>query len=71
MVPSNQATPTGDDSLLIVLRPDATDQDREHVIERLREIGAAAHVSRGTTRTIVGAVGDRIRIQQLPWEAFP
>jgi 3-deoxy-7-phosphoheptulonate synthase len=27
-------------------------------------------VSRGKTRTIIGAVGDRIRIQQLPWEAF-
>ena len=70
MPPSEQANPKGDDSLLIVLRPDATEQDLDHVVERLREIGADAHVSRGKTRTIIGAVGDRIRFQQLPWEAF-
>lgn len=71
MPPLDHATPKGDDSLLIVLRPDATDQDIDHIVGRLREIGADAHVSRGRTRTIIGAVGDRIRIQQLPWEAFP
>jgi 3-deoxy-7-phosphoheptulonate synthase len=57
--------------LLIVFKPDASQHDLDHVVERLREIGADAHVSRGKTRTIIGAVGDRIRIQQLPWEAFP
>lgn len=57
--------------MIIVLRPDATQSDVDHIIERLRQIGADAHVSRGQTRTIIGAIGDRIRIQQLPWEAFP
>jgi 3-deoxy-7-phosphoheptulonate synthase len=37
----------------------------------LRDIGAEAHVSRGQLRTVIGAVGDRSTIQQLPWEAFP
>jgi len=71
MPPLDHKSPKGDDSLLIVFHPDAVEADLEHVIERLREIGADAHVSRGKTRTIIGAVGDRIRIQQLPWEAFP
>ena len=71
MPPSDRANPKGDDSLLIVFRPDASQHDLDHVVERLRAIGADAHVSRGKTRTIIGAVGDRIRIQQLPWEAFP
>jgi 3-deoxy-7-phosphoheptulonate synthase len=57
--------------MLIVLRPDATDGDVAHIVDRLREMGADAHVSRGKTRTVIGAIGDRIRIQQLPWEAFP
>jgi 3-deoxy-7-phosphoheptulonate synthase len=50
---------------------DASAADIDHVVERLRDIGAEAHVSRGQLRTVIGAVGDRSTIQQLPWEAFP
>ncbi|HAX81287.1 MAG TPA: 3-deoxy-7-phosphoheptulonate synthase [Actinobacteria bacterium] len=53
------------------MRRDATRDDIDHVVERLRDIGAEAHVSEGQIRTIIGAVGDRAVIQQLPWEAFP
>ena len=60
-----------DDSTIIVMRRDATRADVDHVVERLRDIGAEAHVSEGQIRTIIGAVGDRAVIQQLPWEAFP
>jgi 3-deoxy-7-phosphoheptulonate synthase len=60
-----------DDSTIIVMRRDATRADIDHVVERLRDIGAEAHVSEGQIRTIIGAVGDRSVIQQLPWEAFP
>jgi 3-deoxy-7-phosphoheptulonate synthase len=56
--------------LIIVMRHTATDADIQHVIERLEDIGAEAHVSRGKHRTVIGAVGDREIIQQLPWEAF-
>jgi 3-deoxy-7-phosphoheptulonate synthase len=61
----------GDDSTIIVMRRDAAEAQIEHVIERLRDIGAEAHVSRGELRTVIGAVGDRSAIQQVPWEAFP
>jgi len=57
--------------MIIVMSGDATAGDVAHVVERLREIGAEAHVSRGQVRTVIGAVGDRALIQQLPWEAFP
>ena len=61
----------GDESLIIVMRADASTDDVEHILERLSEIGAEAHVSEGTPRTVIGIIGDRIRVQQLPWEAFP
>jgi 3-deoxy-7-phosphoheptulonate synthase len=61
----------GDDSLIIVMRPDAAPGDLDQVVQRLRDIGAEAHVSVGQRRTVVGAIGDRAQIQQLPWEAFP
>ncbi len=60
----------GDESLIIVMRQGATETDIQQVIDRLADIGAEAHVSHGARRTVIGAVGDREVIQQLPWEAF-
>ncbi len=57
--------------MIIVMRPDATRSDIDHVVERLTAIGADAHVSVGQSRTVIGAIGDRTLIQQLPFEAFP
>jgi 3-deoxy-7-phosphoheptulonate synthase len=61
----------GDESLIIVMTSSAAPEDVANVIERLESIGAEAHVSEGKHRTVIGAVGDRNAIQQLPWEAFP
>jgi 3-deoxy-7-phosphoheptulonate synthase len=45
-------------SLIVILKPQATDDTVERVCERIRELGLAPHVSRGELRTLVGAVGD-------------
>ncbi len=67
------ATPSNpiDEAVIVVMRSDSTRADVEHVAERLRDIGAEAHVSPGKHRTVVGAIGDRAAITQLPFEAFP
>ena len=57
--------------MIIVMRSDATAADIEHVRRRLAAIGADSHVSRGISRTVIGAIGDRDQIQQIPWEAMP
>lgn len=56
--------------MIIVLKPDATDGDVKAVVDRLKTIGCDAHVSVGQSRTVVGAIGDREIIHQLPWEAM-
>jgi len=61
----------GDESLIIVMSSEAVAADVAHVVERLHDIGAEAHISEGRFRTVIGALGDREVIQQLPWEAFP
>jgi len=61
----------GDESLIIVMAQQADASDVTHVVERLEAIGAEAHVSEGKRRTVIGAIGEREVIQQLPWEAFP
>ncbi len=57
--------------MIIVMRSDASPEDVAHVISRLADAGAEAHVSEGQFRTVIGAIGDRDQIQQLPWEAMP
>jgi len=61
----------GDESLIIVMRTASSREDVEHILDRLAEIGAEAHVSEGSRRTVIGVIGDRVQGQQLPWEAFP
>ncbi|MGH9167818.1 MAG: 3-deoxy-7-phosphoheptulonate synthase [Acidimicrobiia bacterium] len=57
--------------MIIIMRHGATEDEIAHVVERLEQIGAQAHVSRGQLRTVIGAIGDREQIHQLPWEALP
>jgi 3-deoxy-7-phosphoheptulonate synthase len=57
--------------VIIIMRHGATEDEIAHVVERLEQVGAQAHVSPGQLRTVIGAIGDREQIHQLPWEAFP
>ena len=53
------------------MRDGATETEVEGVIVKLHEVGAEAHLSRGEFKTIIGAIGDRDRISQIPFEALP
>lgn len=57
--------------MIIVLKPDATEENLQIILERLKSLGLSGHVSRGEYRTIVGAIGDETRLENLPLEAFP
>jgi 3-deoxy-7-phosphoheptulonate synthase len=47
----------GSEAMIINMNEGATEQEIQHVIERVREAGFRAHVTRGTERCIVAAVG--------------
>ncbi len=57
--------------MVIVMRQDATQEQLDHFLEKLKEKGLTPHVSRGTERTIVGAIGDERILQSVPLAAFP
>lgn len=57
--------------MIIVMRHGADAAEIAGVVQRLGDIGAEAHVSEGKIRTVIGAVGERETIQQIPWEALP
>lgn len=43
--------------MIIVMRPDCSEQNIENVVARLEERGYGHHISRGERRTIIGAIG--------------
>jgi 3-deoxy-7-phosphoheptulonate synthase len=57
--------------LLIVMGPEATPAEVDHVVARLDEAGAIARVSRGREATVIGAIGDRELLAALPLEGYP
>ena len=57
--------------MILVIRPDATLDQIEHVIERVKELGFTPHVSRGESRTIVGVIGDETKPQAQNFSAIP
>jgi 3-deoxy-7-phosphoheptulonate synthase len=44
--------------MIIVMKADATKHEREEVTSRIRELGYKPHVIHGTTRDVIGAIGD-------------
>src|SRR5438132_13315917 len=57
--------------MIIVLRPQTTDEQLNHVLERIKELGFKAHLSRGELRTIIGVIGDESKLQAEPLQAIP
>ena len=57
--------------MIIVLKPDATEQDIKHISEKLKENGLNVHISNGQERTIIGAIGDDRVLAGIPLSIFP
>ena len=57
--------------MIIVLKPHATEAEVAQVIRKIESFGLAAHISKGTERTIIGAIGDERVLQEGQLEAFP
>jgi len=57
--------------MIIVLRPDATEEQINHIIEKVQKLGLKPHVSKGTERTIIGVIGPEDVLRVTPLEVFP
>jgi 3-deoxy-7-phosphoheptulonate synthase len=58
-------------SMIIVIRKGATDEEINHVVEKIKTAGLAVHISKGEARTIIGAIGDEALLATLPLDALP
>ena len=57
--------------MIVVLRPDATQEQINHIIEKVQKLGLKPMVSKGTERTIIGLIGPEDILRVTPLEVFP
>ncbi len=57
--------------MILILESRATDEQVEHVLKRVEDLGLQHHLSRGTFRTIVGIIGDEEKLRAEPLNAIP
>lgn len=52
--------------MIVVMKPQATEQELTLVIDRITSAGLQVHLSKGSVRTIIGIIGDKKIIAELP-----
>jgi len=57
--------------VIIILKSEASDEQVQHVLERVESLGLQPHLSRGTHRTIIGVIGDEDKLRAEPLLAIP
>jgi 3-deoxy-7-phosphoheptulonate synthase len=57
--------------MIIVLKPQTTTEQLDHILERIQQLGLKPHLSKGEHRTIIGVIGDENKLQAEPLQAIP
>jgi 3-deoxy-7-phosphoheptulonate synthase len=57
--------------MIIVLRPDATKKQLDHLLAKVKKLGLKPWVSKGVERTIVGIIGEEDVLRSRPIEVIP
>ena len=55
---------------IIVLGPEATEDDIRHILKKLESRGLQSHVSKGTEKTIIGVIGDTSKVTEEEEDSF-
>src|SRR4030095_1758522 len=58
-------------TMIIVTKSDATEEQIQHIVERIVEWGFKADISRGAMRTVIGVIGPEDTIREKPIAAIP
>ncbi|MES2353988.1 MAG: 3-deoxy-7-phosphoheptulonate synthase [Pseudomonadota bacterium] len=57
--------------MIIVMRRNSTDAQIEAVTKKIVDAGLQVHISRGTERTIIGAIGDERQLEPKMFDSLP
>lgn len=56
--------------MMVVMKNQATEEQVKHVIAKIEEAGAKAHLSKGKYKTVIGAIGDTEQIDRDALKGF-
>ena len=57
--------------MIIVMRPQASKKQIDHLVSKVKRLGLKPWVSRGVERTIIGIIGEEDLLRVQPLEVFP
>ncbi|WP_437192026.1 3-deoxy-7-phosphoheptulonate synthase [Planctomicrobium sp. SH527] len=57
--------------MIIVLKPDYTEQQLQHIFDKLEEMGFRHELSKGVQRTLIGVIGEEDQLRNAPLKAIP
>ncbi|HHV95822.1 MAG TPA: 3-deoxy-7-phosphoheptulonate synthase [Clostridiaceae bacterium] len=57
--------------MIIVMKPDSKEKDIESISRLLEKLGLGVHISKGTQRTIIGVIGDKNLLRDIPLDLLP
>ena len=57
--------------MIVIMKPDVTEEQINHILEKAEKLGLKAHISRGVERTIIGFIGPEDVLRVTPLEVFP
>lgn len=57
--------------MIIVLQKGATQEQIDHIVERVKKLGLTPMISQGVERTIIGVIGPEDILRVTPLEVFP
>lgn len=57
--------------MIVVMKPSATEEDLQRVLQRVKNLGLEPHLSSGESHTIIGLVGETGRLDRSAFEVMP
>lgn len=57
--------------MIIILKESVTEEQIQHVADKVQQLGLQPSISRGTYRTVIGVIGDEAVLQNAPLAAIP
>jgi 3-deoxy-7-phosphoheptulonate synthase len=56
--------------MIVITKPNATEEQIQRIITRVREFGLEAQISRGASRVIIGVIGPEALLREKPIAAM-
>jgi len=57
--------------MIVILKPGATEEQIQHIVEKVGKLGLKVNISRGVERTVLGFIGPEDVLRVTPLEVFP